>query len=186
MVHINRRYKPWPFVIVLAATVLILSCTASRHHPAQTTSLASLRAARSFAGADETRRYTLASGYVRAAATGACFRRTVPEGADEVTPAPRRHGIHMDDIPCDVPQSASVELRNTYDRPFDLRLLSDAAAPFAVQLEPLDPGFRYRLTVTTQPPLRPGMHRAKLRLDTGIAELPAVTVNVFATTRRDE
>jgi len=74
----------------------------------------------------------------------------------------------------------TVDLECTYTEPVRLELEALRSDAFEARLEELEAGRRYRLHVTTKPPLPDGSLRAEVRLRTGLALLPDVTVHAWA------
>lgn len=65
--------------------------------------------------------------------------------------------------------------------PLALKLVPVDLQGFAVQLHEIEAGERYELEVTLAPPLESSRVRANLKLETGLAEAPIITIPAFAT-----
>jgi hypothetical protein len=75
----------------------------------------------------------------------------------------------------------SVELHNNMDDPVELALQPfDEPQPFEVELEALEAGRSYKLSARTKPPLKLGANSTTVVLETGLDELPSLTIPVSA------
>lgn len=73
----------------------------------------------------------------------------------------------------------SIELRNNAPNKIFLKLEPlEESAPFAVKLEELEPGLRYRLSATTRPPLSLRGNRTTVVLTTGLERVPRLEIPV--------
>lgn len=64
--------------------------------------------------------------------------------------------------------------------PLALKLAPVESQVLAAQLREIEPGERYELEVTLTPPLDSSRVRTKLKLETGLAEAPIITIPVYA------
>ena len=75
----------------------------------------------------------------------------------------------------------AVTLKNICGQPLSLHLQDGQDfGPFAIELKEVEPGMEYTLTATTKPPLQAGVNRATVKLETGFAESPELTLSVIA------
>jgi hypothetical protein len=94
----------------------------------------------------------------------------------EAKPASR---ITFAGIERDEAATQSIELHNNMEEDVVLELQPiDAEAPFDVELEEIEPGRVYKLSATTKPPLKIGANSANIELETGIEQLPSLTIPV--------
>jgi hypothetical protein len=92
----------------------------------------------------------------------------------EATPANR---ITFGKIERDEVATETVELRNNRAEKVFLKLKpDDKPLPFDVKLEEVEPGVFYKLSATTKPPLKLGSNSAKILLETGLKEFPAIEI----------
>lgn len=74
-----------------------------------------------------------------------------------------------------------LRLENKYDRPLPLKLKEGQDfAPFDVTLNELKAGLEYELVAVTRPPLSVGTSHVPVVLETGVPEVPTITVAVVA------
>lgn len=81
-----------------------------------------------------------------------------------------------------------VELTNNMEEKVFLKLKPSATAekqPFNVQLEEVEPGMKYKLIVSTNPPLNIGGNTMNIEIETGVAKMPMMSfpVSAFITPR---
>lgn len=74
----------------------------------------------------------------------------------------------------------TVELINNMDEPIQLRLKETAGAPFDLKLDEVESGRKYKLSVTTKPPLSIGANSLTVELETGLEKNPMITIPVNA------
>lgn len=65
--------------------------------------------------------------------------------------------------------------------PLALKLVPIELQGFGAQLREIEPGERYELEVTLTPPLKSNRVRTNLKLETGLAEVPTITIPASAT-----
>lgn len=81
-------------------------------------------------------------------------------------------------------KTQTLELTNNLDKPVELKLDPlPENVPFDVRLEEVEKGKRYKLVVTTKPPLRNGSNIAKVVLKTGLEKVPTLTYPISAYVR---
>jgi hypothetical protein len=75
--------------------------------------------------------------------------------------------------------SKALTLRNKYDKPLTLHLREGQEfGTFKIDLKEIKPGEEYELTATTKPPLKLGYNGTMVHLETGLPDLPPLTVQV--------
>lgn len=91
-------------------------------------------------------------------------------------------GLNFDVVTGRTPVSRSVELRNEYPQPLALKV--DKHPPgMSLALEELEAGQRWRLTVSTVPPLHDGTMKKIVALQTGIADITEVRFQILGVVR---
>jgi transcriptional regulator len=88
-------------------------------------------------------------------------------------------GLNFGPIGRDDVLTKSVEIECAYTEPLKLKLKEMSSKQFAVQLEEIEAGKRYRLTATTKPPLPDGPIRASAQLLTETELVPEVAVPIW-------
>ncbi len=84
----------------------------------------------------------------------------------------------------DETRTQALELMNNLETPVELKLEPlPKDTPFEAQLEEVEKGKRYKLVVTTKPPLKIGSNVAKIVLRTGLTRVPTLTFPVTAYVR---
>ena len=78
-------------------------------------------------------------------------------------------------------QSKKVIITRGDGGPLALKLAPGNLQGFGAQLREIEPGERYELEVTLAPPLESARVRTNLRLETGLAEAPIITIPAYAT-----
>jgi hypothetical protein len=79
------------------------------------------------------------------------------------------------------PKSASLEIVNREDKPVELQVPADSLYP--LQLETLEPGRRFRLTVNVPATAAPGRQKQRLELKTSSARKPVLFVGLHSVVR---
>jgi hypothetical protein len=75
----------------------------------------------------------------------------------------------------------TVRLENKYTRPLPLRIKAGQnIEQFELELKEVEPGMVYELQVTTRPPLSPGKNMTSLALETGLPDLPDISIRLSA------
>lgn len=90
------------------------------------------------------------------------------------------HGALFARITRNTHSSKAVEIRNTLEEPMDLKIADAPTDSFTYNLETVDPGRHYRLTVTTKPPMTDGPKSVDVKLSTGLSKAPEIVVKVSA------
>jgi hypothetical protein len=90
-------------------------------------------------------------------------------------------GIQFQALDADSVETYSARLVNKFGRPVRLQLKETDLKHFTASLEEITPGMEYRLTATTQPPLRKGRSFARAELTTDLEAVPLVEVRLSAT-----
>ncbi len=90
--------------------------------------------------------------------------------------------IKFDEAKVNTEATQSIILENQHPDPVKLMLKQDQKAPFRIELRELEPGRKYELRATTEPPLKRGWNRRMVWLETDLKEVPrlmyAVSANV--------
>lgn len=87
--------------------------------------------------------------------------------------------VTFTDLDPDARQTLTIALENKFDRPLPLRLKEgQELGKFEAELKEIEAGQKYELIVSTRPPLGEGRHGTTVVLETGVADLPAVSVPV--------
>jgi hypothetical protein len=88
--------------------------------------------------------------------------------------------IVFTDLEPDTHQAHTITLENKYDHPVHLKLKEGQNFDrFDVALKEIEPGSRYEITVSTNPPLRWGYNRASVVLETDLSTLPEIAYPVM-------
>ncbi len=76
-----------------------------------------------------------------------------------------------------------LTVTNNTDEPLKLSEPKSNSPRFKAELTPIEPGKRYELTVTLVPPLVSGNNAGQIEIETGVAEMPKLSVqaNAFVT-----
>lgn len=69
---------------------------------------------------------------------------------------------------------------NNVEGELKLADLKSTNPAFKVDIEPIEEGKKYELTITTVPPLHPGNNTAQIMLSTGLKEMPALKIPAYA------
>ena len=78
-------------------------------------------------------------------------------------------------------ETRTIQLESQYPTPLNLKLRENQnLGPFTVELRELEPGKRYRLTVTTKPPLPVNLNSATVLVETGLEQVPTVPIYLSA------
>ena len=88
--------------------------------------------------------------------------------------------VYFGQVPETAKMTKTLELVNNMDHPVPLKLKPFESKYYDVKLEEVEAGQRYRLTVSTQPPLPIGFQSLQLELETGVEKLPIFPVTVGA------
>ncbi|MEP0846160.1 MAG: DUF1573 domain-containing protein [Phycisphaerae bacterium] len=81
----------------------------------------------------------------------------------------------------DTVATETLELTNNMDQPIALKLKGDLSkSAFDVKLEEQEAGKRYKVSVTTKPPLKTGPNSATIELETGLEKNPLISIPVSA------
>ncbi len=85
------------------------------------------------------------------------------------------------DAPTDLAASQTIQLRNRYSEPIQLRpKAGQDYTPFRVEFRELEPGQLYEITATTIPPLQVGQNHVQLVLEPSLPQVPPLKVNLYA------
>lgn len=77
-------------------------------------------------------------------------------------------------------ETQSIKLVNQYTQPVNLKLRDGQEfGKYKIELKTVKEGTEYELVATTVPPLSNGWNRASVILETGLADLPLITVGVY-------
>ncbi len=96
----------------------------------------------------------------------------------KATPTSR---IYFRDLSPDEVASQSIVMENQYDEPIKLRVADDQdTGYFDVKVKELEPGQKYEVIATTQPPISPGRKFSSVKLATGVEQAPTITVQLAA------
>jgi hypothetical protein len=100
-----------------------------------------------------------------------------------VTPA---DGLVFQRLMVDSRETKSVRFVSAYDGPLNLRLPpGQDFGCFDVELREIEPGREYEMTARTKPPLTEEVARIEVVLETGLADIPTVSVPVRAWVQPD-
>jgi len=95
-----------------------------------------------------------------------------------MTPAER---LTFTNIEPSASERLTMKRENQYHRPLSLKLKPDQQfGRFDIALAELEPGRVYELTAATRPPLNKGWNQTEVQLETGLEEVPVLTVPVAA------
>lgn len=72
----------------------------------------------------------------------------------------------------------SVEIESYYDKPVRLKLEPFASDHFAVRMETLEEGKRFKVTATTKPPQPYGQNNVTAQISTGLEFLPEIPIRI--------
>ena len=99
----------------------------------------------------------------------------------ELTPGER---FTFRDLESESRVSQTIKMASNYGKPVHLKLKDGQdLGRFSADLKEVTPGRVYELTASTVPPLEKGSNRATITLETGLEELPALTVSVMGHVR---
>lgn len=88
--------------------------------------------------------------------------------------------VYFGQVPETAQMTKSLDLFNNMDHPVSLKLKPVEDKNYDVKLEEVEAGQKYRLTVTTRPPLPIGFRSLELELETGVEKLPIFPVSIGA------
>ncbi|MGD8452924.1 MAG: DUF1573 domain-containing protein [Phycisphaerae bacterium] len=89
--------------------------------------------------------------------------------------------IAMHRLDADSHETVTITLKSTVDKPMNLKVKEGQNfTPFDIQLKELEPGRKFELKATTVPPLRNGTNHINVVLETGLEEVPTLSIPVFA------
>jgi hypothetical protein len=78
------------------------------------------------------------------------------------------------------PSTRKLTIVNNMDTPADLTDIVSTNPVFSAEIKVLEPGKKFELVVSTNPPLKAGRNNGKIRIKTGIAEQPTIEIQTYA------
>lgn len=94
-----------------------------------------------------------------------------------MTPA---NQIRFNELTPNSEETQSIKLVNQYTEPLKLKLKDGQDfGKYKVELKTVKEGTEYELVASTVPPLASGWNRASVILETGLSELPLITIGVY-------
>ncbi|MCP4594329.1 MAG: DUF1573 domain-containing protein [bacterium] len=82
------------------------------------------------------------------------------------------------------PLPMTVSIRRGDGGPLNLEVKEIHTSGVEVDLQEIEPGEQYELTIGITPPQKPGKLRSWIKVKTGVKELPETTIPVYATIPR--